>query len=62
MKVDAKEIAESLTGSDKVELSSDKLSARRKGNPALPAFQEKKREAKAADKDAAKESKQAAAV
>jgi len=38
MKVDAKEIAESLTGSDKVELSSDKLSARRIGNPELPAF------------------------
>ena len=40
-----------------LELNKKKLSVRRVGNPALPAFQEKKREAKAGEKQQTKDKK-----
>lgn len=44
------EIASALTDSTKLELNKNKLSVRRAGNPPLPEFFEKKRDAKATDK------------
>lgn len=46
----AADIASALTDSTKLELNANKLSVRRAQNAELPEFHEKKRDAKAADK------------
>lgn len=46
----ASQIASAVEDSTKLELNKNKLSVRRVGNPALPELHEKKRDAKAADK------------
>lgn len=53
MKLKAAEIADAVVDSTKVELNKNKLSVRRAGNAALPEFVEKKRDAKAQDKQQA---------
>jgi hypothetical protein len=57
-KVTAAEIVAAVADSTKIELDTNKLSVRRKDNPALPEFQEKKRDAKAVDKKQAQVAKQ----
>ena len=48
------DIVNALENSKVLELNKNKLSVRRVGNPALPAFMEKKRDVKANDKQQAK--------
>ncbi len=57
LKLTATQISNAVKDSTKLELSKNKLSVRRVGNPALPEFLEKKRDAKAADKQQEKQAK-----
>ena len=50
-----KDIADALSASTKLELNKNKLSVRRAKNEKLPEFHEKKRDAKAADKQEQKQ-------